>query len=304
MLDTRKARGIRPVWLMTALCAFMLGLPLAIAAWSPQSAPASMRAQAEPTATVAPGFPATATPAATGTAPITATATLAAIASPSQVVTDTVVPTETPGTPPPRPTPEGPPPADPYARLNVFDFGTGGNVVVKRDRMPLDGTGTDNILITISEARLGVGRPVTAEVASGLGVATWDPVYREWNLTWQSTPISGTARLLPAVNQPGGWNGRPLLGTADPVFALRTSTLDGAAHLQLYKWNKETHEGEPLRMVPVGGGPEQDAVFDADLDVNVADLNEDGRWEVIADNVASVQIWSWDGSKYIPVEAP
>ncbi|MGA7733071.1 MAG: hypothetical protein WCD37_17575 [Chloroflexia bacterium] len=296
MLDTRKARGIRPVWLMTALCAFMLGLPLAIAAWSPQSAPASMRAQAEPTATVATGAPATATPA--------ATATSTAPGSPTQVVTGTVTPTETPGTPPPRPTPVGPPPAVPYARLKVFDFGTGGNVVVKRDRMPLDGTGTDNILITISEARLGVGRPVTEEVASGLGVATWDPVYREWNLTWQSTPISGTARLLPAANQPGGWNGRPLLGTADPVFALRTSTLDGAAHLQLFKWNKETRQGEPLRMVPVGNGPEEDAVFDADLDVNVADLNEDGRWEVVADNVAGVQIWSWDGSKYVPAEAP
>jgi hypothetical protein len=56
-------------------------------------------------------------------------------------------------------------------------------------------------------------------------------------------------------------------------------------------------------MVPVGGGPEQDAIFDADLDVNVADLDDDLKWEVIADNESGVQIWRWDGSKYVPVEA-
>jgi hypothetical protein len=86
-------------------------------------------------------------------------------------------------------------------------------------------------------------------------------------------------------------------------LALRTTTIDGAAHLQLLRWNKETSTGEPLRMVPAGGGPEQDAIFDADLDVNVADLDDDLKWEVIADNVSGVQIWRWDGSKYVPVEA-
>ncbi|MDQ3703772.1 MAG: hypothetical protein M3437_00855, partial [Chloroflexota bacterium] len=55
-----------------------------------------------------------------------------------------------------------------------------------------------------------------------------------------------------------------------------------------------------LRMVPVGGGAEQNAAFTADLDLNVADLDDDGIYEVVADNVAGVQVWKWDGQKYVP----
>ena len=293
MLNNSKARGTRPVWFLAGLCAFLLALPFALAACSPPPAPASTNAQVEPTSTTAVTTPPTSTTVAPDTIPVTATVTAAV----------PVTPTGTPGTPTPRPTPTGPPPADPYANLTIFGFVTAGNLVAKSDRLPLDGAVVDNVLLTITEARLGLLKPITEEVTSALGVATWDPVYREWNLTWQSPPISGTARLLPSARQLGGWNGKDLLGTGEPILALRTTTLDGAAHLQLFKWNKETHQGEPLRMVPVGGGPERDAIFDADLDVNVADLDDDLKWEVIADNVSGVQIWRWDGSKYVPVEA-
>ncbi len=305
MSHTKKAHGTRPLWLLMTLCALLFALPLVIAACSPQSAPASMQAQVEPTSTTSTDAqPTTTATAIIGTPIMTATVSGEEPVSATEVTTGTTVPTETPGTPTPRPTPTGPPPADPYANLTIFGFVTAGNLVAKSDKLPLDGAAVDNVLLTITESRLGVTHPLTEEVTSALGVGSWDPVYREWNLAWQSVPISGVARLIPSANQPGGWNGNTLLGTSDRVLALRTTTLDGAAHLQLFKWNKDTHAGEPLRMVPAGGGPEQDAVFDADLDVNMADLDEDGKWEVIADNVAGVQTWRWDGSKYIPVETP
>lgn len=237
-----------------------------------------MRAQTDPTAT-------------TGPAATTAASTSTPAAT--EVVT---------GTPAVRPTPEGAPPADPFQSLSVFAFVDPGNLAVKRDRLQLTPGGVDNVLITLTESRLGVNRAITEEVDSAFGVVAYDPQYREWNLIWSSSPVSGTARLLPAVGQPGGWNGGTLLGSDDRVLALRTSTLDGGAHLYLYRWNPETNQGEPLRMAPVGDGPEQNAAFHADLDVNMADLNDDGRWEVIADNVAGVQVWQWDGSKYAPLE--
>jgi hypothetical protein len=184
--------------------------------------------------------------------------------------------------------------------LQVFGFTSPGNLIIKRDQLPLDDGTVDNVLMTLTEARLGQTRPITEEVNSVLNVVTYNDKYFEWDLTWQSDPISGVARLLPADGTLGGWNGGKLLGTDDRVIALRTTTLDGAAHLELFKWNKTTHAGEVLKMVPVGGGAEKDAVFDADLDINMADLNEDGVYEVVADNVAGVQVWSWDGSKYVP----
>jgi hypothetical protein len=182
----------------------------------------------------------------------------------------------------------------------VFNFTSPGNLIIKRDKLPLDGGPVDNVLMTLTEARLGVTRPITDEVNSVLNVVTYDPTYFEWNLAWQSEPISGVARLLPATGALGGWNGGNLLGTGESVLALRTTTLDGKAHLELFKWNKTTHAGELLKMVPPGGGAEKDALFDADLDINMADLNDDGVYEVVADNVTGVQVWSWDGSKYVP----
>jgi hypothetical protein len=199
-----------------------------------------------------------------------------------------------------RPTPTGAPPANPFDRLQVFNFTSPGNMIIKRDKLPLDGGSVDNVLLTLTEARLGITRPITDEVNSVLNVVTYDEKYFEWNLAWQSEPISGFARLLPATGALGGWNGGNLLGTGESVLALRTTTLDGKAHLQLFKWNKSTHAGELLKMVPADGGAEKDALFDADLDINMADLNDDGVYEVVADNVAGVQVWSWDGSKYVP----
>ncbi|HST04556.1 MAG TPA: hypothetical protein VLQ48_07460 [Chloroflexia bacterium] len=300
MPNTDKAGGTRKAFAFLSLtwtmCAFLL--ILALAACSPQTAPSSQPAILQQAAS--------ATPALTETAPLPTATTIVAPASTvtaTEALTATGVAT---GTAVVRPTPTGEPPANPYDMLQVFGFTSPGNLIIKRDRLPLDDGAVNNVLMTLTEARLGQTRPITEEVNSVLNVVTYNDKYFEWDLTWQSDPISGVARLLPAVPPPGshgaigGWNGGKLLGTDDRVIALRTTTLDGAAHLELFKWNKTTHAGEVLKMVPVGGGAEKDAIFDADLDINMADLNEDGVYEVVADNVAGVQVWSWDGSKYVP----
>jgi hypothetical protein len=295
MPSTDKAGGTRKAFAFLSLtwvmCAFLL--ILALAACSPQTAPSSQPAILQQAATATPPLTETvlaptattiAAPASTVTAAVPLTATSVATATAAIV----------------RPTPTGAPPANAFDRLQVFNFTSPGNLIIKRDKLPLDGGSVDNVLMTLTEARLGVTRPITDEVNSVLNVVTYDPTYFEWNLAWQSEPISGVARLLPATGALGGWNGGNLLGTGESVLALRTTTLDGKAHLELFKWNKTTHAGELLKMVPAGGGAEKDALFDADLDINMADLNDDGVYEVVADNVTGVQVWSWDGSKYVP----
>jgi hypothetical protein len=214
--------------------------------------------------------------------------------------TATVTATVVEGTPTPRPTPSGPAPADPLALLNIFDIVTPGNIIIKHDLLPLDKTTPDNVLATITGSRLGVTQPLTEETTSAIGVMTYDPVYREWNLTWQSDPISGTARPLSASTQFGGVNGGDLLRDGSAILLLRTTTLDGKAHLQVFRYDSKTHTATVLKMVPELGAAEKDAIFDADLDVTMADLDDDGVYEVIADNVAGVKTWFWDGSKFQP----
>jgi hypothetical protein len=281
MPSTDKAGGTRKAFAFLSLtwvmCAFLL--ILALAACSPQTAPSSQPAILQQAATATPSLTETQS---TATVPLAATSVA--------IATTAIV----------RPTPTGAPPANAFDRLQVFNFTSPGNLIIKRDKLPLDGEPVDNVLMTLTEARLGVTRPITDEVNSVLNVVTYDPTYFEWNLAWQSEPISGVARLLPATGALGGWNGGNLLGTGESVLALRTTTLDGKAHLELFKWNKTTHAGELLKMVPADGGAEKDALFDADLDINMADLNDDGVYEVVADNVTGVQVWSWDGSKYVP----
>lgn len=271
------------------LCALIVLLPLPAGCSSPPAAPPAQ-------ASTATAVPATVLPAVTAPpAGLTPTAPSSAITS-----TLTAAPATPAGTPTPRPTPSGPAPADPKDVLNVFDVVTPGNLVAKRDFLPLDGGKVDNVLVTITAARLGADQPLTDEATSAIGIMTYDPTYYEWNLTWQSVPISGTARPLPGADQIGGTNGADLLRTGSPILELRTTTLDGAAHLELFSYDRKTHSAAPLKMVPQLGAAETDAIFAGDLDVNVADLNDDGVHEVVADNVAGVNTWRWDGSKFVP----
>jgi hypothetical protein len=186
--------------------------------------------------------------------------------------------------------------------LNVLDIVPSGNVIVKRDFVSVGSGAVPIVLVTMTSDRFDITLPITTESSSGLAIMTYDPVYRQWNPTWASDPISGTARPLPAANQPGGTSGGDLLRDGSRILELRTTTVNGAAHLQLFRYDPKTHTVTALKMVPTPGAAEKDAVFDADLDVNMADLNDDGVYEVVADNVSGVKTWSWDGSKFVPRE--
>jgi hypothetical protein len=187
--------------------------------------------------------------------------------------------------------------------LNIFQFFNREDNLVARDFVNLDDTSTAEVIYTVSQVPLSS----TMEVESGIGVLGYNSTSRQWVVIWASKPISGTASPLPSANrkEAGGYNGGNILGSRGPVLVIRNTTVDGKAHLRLWRWNKEKGqgalkgEGEPLKMVPAGGGADVDAVFDADLDANVADLDDDGIYEVVLDNLASVQIWKWDGTHFV-----
>src|SRR5207302_9638854 len=110
---------------------------------------------------------------------------------------------------------------------------------------------------------------ITDEVNSLLTVIDYDATQRQWNQAWVSDVVSGTASPLPAANRADGYNGGKLLRTNDPILLLRTTTLNGLAHLYMWRWDAASHKGERLKMVPVGGGSERNTDFEADLDVTV-----------------------------------
>jgi hypothetical protein len=257
--------------------------------------PAATTAATGTQVTITPNSSGTSTPAVAATTTTTGTAAATETVS----VTDPVSPTETvvEGTPTPRPTPGGPAP-EPEEQLDMYRFFPGNSILVRRDLMQLDGTGPNEVLYSLTAP----DPVVTTEFRSNINVLTYDPIYREWLPLWSSDPVSGTATPLLSAAQAelGGTNGGDLLRTGAPIFILRTTTVDSRAHLFLYRWDAAGSKADPLKMVPVGGEAEQDAAFTADLDLNVADLDDDGVYEVVADNVAGVQVWKWDGQKYIP----
>lgn len=228
----------------------------------------------------------------------TATATAEANASASPQATPmgeaTQLATAQPETPSARPTP-----ADPVSLFNVFEFILSPQALVKRDALQLDNNSTPEMLLTLSQPSTAENR-VTDETDSFVTVIGYDSARFLWEPLWASDVVSGTASPLPAANRNDGYNGGKLLRTNDPIFLLRTTKLDGHAHLYMWRWDTASRKGERLKMVPVGGGAERDSDFEADLDVTVADLDSDGTYEVVADNVSGVQVWKWDGSKYAP----
>ncbi len=273
----------RPKPLLPASLLGLLVVALLLAACNPQAM--AQATQATQTASVSGG----------------STPTAAATSAPAtSVITDaTPAVSPTPGTPgpdetdTPGPTPTGSPPADPTTLLDVFNFVIGSETLVKRDQLNLEGDSVPEMLYTVSEPAA-----ITQETSSGLAVLNYDPVYRKWNLEWQGPTVNGAAEPLPAAGRAEGYNGGDLLRMGVPVLALRTTTRDQRAHLYLYKWDASKHQGVPLKMDGANGS-QVDARFDGDLDVNLADLNGDGVYEVIADNLKGVQTWKWDGSKFV-----
>ena len=250
--------------------------------------------------------PAGSTPAATATAAASATPSgpagePASTAFAVPATTGTVAGTPgAGGTPTPRPVPTGTPPADPLALLNIFNFFQPGDTLVKKDVLQLDGQGADEVLYTIT----GPDRGITSEYHSAISVLMYDPIYREWQPAWSSGGVQGKASPLPAASLVVGYNGGDLLRTGRPILALRTTTRDGRAHLRLWGWDGAARKAEPLKMQAPDGQGVKDAVFDADLDLTLVDLNDDGVYEVVADNVNSMQVWGWDrvGNRFVRVE--
>ncbi len=284
-------KGERGIASMLTLLSLMLIL-VPLAGCSPQGVAQSATATASSQATQAASSAPTVAP---STLPTTPTAVSVQVTSTEGIL---VTPVPTPeGTEGPRPTPTGTAP-DPLSLLNIFQFYSGDFNLVSRDVVNLDGTGPDEVLFTAA----GIRHVITDEVRSGIAVLSYDPVYREWSPLWASEPISGTASPLPSTNrkEAGGYNAGNILGNIGPVLVARTTTVDGKAHLYLWRWNNDKKVGERLKMASAAGAPDTDAVFDADLDVNVADLDDDGIYEVVVDNLASVQVWRWDGTHFAP----
>lgn len=211
--------------------------------------------------------------------------------TPSVVATGTIT-----GTIEAAPTPFGTPPSA-FDTLNTFQYVPSGKSLAKRDRVQLDAPGAnageDEILLTIT----GPSEIITGEVDSRIGVLSYDSVYRQWDLGWTSEVVSGTATPLLNTSQKdiGGVNGGDLLQTGDPILVLRTTMGDGRARLYMWRWNRESREAAPVTKSdsPLEGS---DRVFEADLDVNLMDIDDDGIYEIVADNLSGVQIWKWDGN--------
>ena len=229
--------------------------------------------------------------------PASSTADVPSVETPSVEATGTITGTSTvTGTAEVLPTPSGTPPSA-FDGLNTFQYVPSGKSLVKRDRVQLDApgpnAGEDEVLLTIT----GPSEIITGEGDSRIGVLTYDPVYRQWDLGWTSEVVSGTATPLLNTGQKdiGGFNGGDLLRTGDPILVVRTTMDDGAARLHMWRWNRESREASP---VTKSDGPLEgsDTIFEADLDINLMDIDDDGVYEVVADNLSDVQIWKWDGN--------
>jgi hypothetical protein len=232
----------------------------------------------------------------------TATAIPAATEAASPIPSGTPAAQATPaGTNTPRPIPTGTPP-EPLNVLNIFNFYPSIDTLVKRDLLQLDEDDTPEVLFTITEP----GDTITEEHTSAIRVLDYDPTYREWRVAWLSEAMPGKASPLPAVNRTGGvptsfeYNGGDLLRTGSPVLLMRTTTLDGRAHLYMWRWDASTLEAQPVKMIPAIGQAEVNADFAADLDVKVADVDADGVYEVVADDLAGTKQWEWNGSAFQP----
>jgi hypothetical protein len=220
-------------------------------------------------------------------------------AAPATTAADAVTGTTTPeGTPTVRPTPTGTPPAI-FDVMNIFNFFPSSQTLVKRDSLQLDDDPYPEVLFTVAEA----GETITDETFSALRTLDYDPVYREWKVLWLSDVITGTASPLPAYdandpNRVDAHNAQDLLRSGAPIFLARTTAIDGSAHLFMWKWDAAKKTADLLKMADPSGA-ERTVDFQADLDVKVADLDDDGVYEVVGDNLSGVEIWKWDGSRYV-----
>ncbi len=263
------------------LATLALIVPLFSGCSAPREMAQAQQVEGSPTALISTPSPASSTTAipSAGTPSIQATGT---VTGTTQVV----------------PTPSGVP-SSAFNTLNAFRYVPTGKTLVKQDRVQLDapgdGAGEAEVLLTI----MGPSETITGEVDSGIGVLSYDSVARQWGFTWSSEVVSGTASPLLNIGQKeiGGFNGGDILRTGDPILVVRTTLDDGRAQLHLWRWNRGLHNAAPVKKS--GGAPVgNDVTFEADLDINLMDIDDDGIYEIVADNLSGVQIWKWDGNTF------
>ncbi|HMA33958.1 MAG TPA: hypothetical protein VKY74_05695 [Chloroflexia bacterium] len=222
----------------------------------------------------------------------------------------------------PSPTPAGagatpsptanPTPSDPYSLLDplsFFDPSTGVELV-KADLVDLDGQEPKKVLLTINAPPLISGTNVVplanlsyTNTMATLAVLGYDTTAHKWQIL-NHTPdpgIPGRAAPLPASSQ-----GQNLLrmNPALPILQLRTATTPTLGSgvpsitLSLYSWQDGTIR--PLHKRPAGAAADEDARFTGAADVQLVDIDNDGRAEVVVDDGKATTIWKWDGTRFIP----
>jgi len=212
-------------------------------------------------------------------------------------------PAETPG---PSPTP------DIYRQLSPLNYVAvdSGQVLVKEDLIDLDGKEPKEALLTISGMPIISGAnvlppaslPYTATL-SGLQVLSYDAGSSQWQVKWRSSNQGLPGRAAPL---PAGAQGQNLLAMDPPlpILQLRTETTPTvgsalpAITLRLYGWQNGT--AHPLPMRPAGATADEDAVFTAAANVELIDIDQDKRAEVVADDGVKTTIWKWDGARFVP----
>ncbi len=249
-------------------------------------------------------------------------ATPAAFGAPAAA--DTATPLPAPGLPglippgPSTPGPAGTPTRIPLTvadAYNLFDpliflADQGNAVLVKQDFVDLDGREPKEALLTVSSVP---GITSTQQVPfatlpftgtrSALAVAAFDVVSATWKIQYRTpgSGVPGRASPLPTSMQ-----GANLLNTSPPtpILQLRTeitptagTTLPGVA-LRLYAWRNGT--AAPLTMRPAGATSDQPAEFEGQSDVQLIDIDHDGRAEVVVDDATRTTIWKWDGTRFVP----
>ena len=83
-------------------------------------------------------------------------------------------------------------------------------MLVKSDLLQLDGEGVEEGLLTITESRLGVTKPLTEEVTSALGVATYEasPVCSRHRCTFEPPRAVAGATIIHGQRGPQVYSGR------------------------------------------------------------------------------------------------
>ena len=272
----------------------MLGLSLALGGLSACGQAAVGQAAATATAALTPPA-ATAPPAAT-----TALPPSAPVAPPTVTLTQTLVPLV--------PTP----PANPLDVFNPLNYSNpnAGTVIVKSDLLDLDGKAPLDAVITVNVPPVFTATDYIppanlslTDTHAALLVVGWDAVAVQWQVRYHTPDPGVPGRAVPL---PTGVQGRNLLGTTPPtpILQLRTESAPPPGGslplvtLYLYRWQGNTVQ--PLSMRAADATADSPAVFSGSGDVQLMDLDNEGRAGVVVDDGAQTHVWKWDGNRFVP----